>query len=49
MAKGGGAVLSCPAYFNDSQKEAMIGAGQRGGLTILDTIPEPVVRKCVRQ
>lgn len=41
---GGAAVLSCPAYFSDDQRDVMAAAGEDAGLVVLDTIDEPVVR-----
>lgn len=41
---GGSAVLSCPAYFGEEQREAMAVAGEKAGIVVLDTIDEPVVR-----
>lgn len=40
---GGAAVLSCPAYFSDVQRDVMATAGGDAGLVVLDTIDEPVV------
>ena len=40
-------MLSCPAYFSDVQRDVMAAAGGDAGLVVLDTIDEPVVRKCV--
>lgn len=40
---GGAAVLSCPAYFSDAQRDVMAAAGRDAGLIVLDTIDEPVV------
>ena len=40
---GGAAVLSCPAYFTEAQREAMAVAGEDAGIVVLDTIEEPVV------
>ncbi|CAM9468568.1 unnamed protein product [Ectocarpus sp. 6 AP-2014] len=39
---GGAAVLSCPAYFSDDQRDVMAAAGGDAGLVVLDTIDEPV-------
>lgn len=46
---GGAAVLSCPAYFSDVQRDVMAAAGGDAGLTVLDTIDEPVVREKERE
>lgn len=42
---GGAAVLSCPAYFSDVQRDVMAAAGGDAGIVVLDTIDEPVVRE----
>ncbi|XP_034235507.1 heat shock cognate 71 kDa protein-like [Thrips palmi] len=35
------AVVTVPAYFNDSQKQATIAAGQLAGLDVIAILPEP--------
>ena len=35
------AVISVPAYFNESQRQATIDAGSRAGLNVLRIINEP--------
>jgi hypothetical protein len=36
-----GAVITVPAYFNDSQRQATINAGKIAGLNVLGIINEP--------
>lgn len=40
---GGAAILTCPAYFSDDQREAVAVAGEDAGMVVLDTIEEPTV------
>lgn len=40
---GGAAVLSCPAYFDEAQRGALLVAGEAAGVTVLDVLDEPVV------
>jgi molecular chaperone DnaK len=35
------AVITVPAYFNNSQRESTKDAGERGGLKVLQMINEP--------
>ncbi len=36
-----GAVITCPAYFNEAQRQATIHAGERAGFRVLKIINEP--------
>ncbi len=36
-----GAVITCPAYFNEKQRQATINAGNKAGLKVLKIINEP--------
>ena len=36
-----GAVITCPAYFNEAQRQATIHAGERAGLKVLKILNEP--------
>ena len=36
-----GAVITCPAYFRNREREATIEAGKRAGINVLSLLPEP--------
>ena len=42
------AVITVPAYFDDSQRQATKDAGRIAGLNVLRIINEPRVLRCVR-
>jgi molecular chaperone DnaK (HSP70) len=42
------AVVTVPAYFNDSQRQATKDAGEIAGLNVLRVINEPTVCPCAR-